>query len=541
MGYNFLPWDHDQQYLLPPDLREWLPGDHEVWALLEAAELLDFSDFVARRRADGWGRAAYHPAMMALLLLYAYAQGERSSRKIERRCREDVALRVLCANQTPDHATIARFRADHADELKSLHTQVLALCAQAGLGSLGLVALDSTKLAADASSKASKRYEVIVEELERMYAEAAATDAAEDAAEQEGPGPGRLPRQLAEAQRRRARFEQAKAEIDAQVAAEQADFDAVEARQQAREAEGGKRRGRPPKRPPQRPSPEGKRANLTDPDSRRLRRPGGFVQGYSGQLLATEDGIALAFDVDNRQNDQHQLHPMLDQAQANLAAAGLDPSQIKVLLADAGYYCDDNITDANDDDSELLIATVASSRIAAGKVDPGQVRQRSEVARQMTEKLTSDDGKRLYARRACTIEPQFGDDKHNKGFTRFSRRGQAACQAEWALHHIAKNLQRWAGRTTAPPNGSDGAHAGPGRPPDAGNSPPPGPPRVSSRHWASCGRACQPARRPTVPDATTHTRPARHVTPFEQQPGSRRNGVRRSCGFRAARQYRPWR
>ena len=500
MGYNFLPWDHDQQYLLPPDLREWLPGDHEVWALLEAAELLDFSDFFARRRADGWGRAAYHPAMMALLLLYAYAQGERSSRKIERRCREDVALRVLCANQTPDHATIARFRADHADELKSLHTQVLALCAQAGLGSLGLVALDSTKLAADASAKASKRHEAITGELEQMYAEAAATDAAEDAAEQDGPGSGRMPRDLTEAARRRERFAQAKREIDAEVTAEQADFDAVQARQQAREAAGKKRRGRPPKQPPSRPSPEGRRANVVDPDSRLLRRPGGFVQGYSGQLLASADGIALAFDVDNKQNDQHQLHPMLDQAQANLTAAGLDPSAIDVLLADAGYYSDDNITDANDDDPELLIATVASSKIAAGKVDPDDVNHRSEVARQMTERLTSDEGRELYARRACTIEPQFGDDKHNKGLIRFSRRGQAACQAEWALHHIAKNLQKWARRrTTAPPEGSGGADAGPGGLPDAGNSPPPGPRRVSSRHWASCGRARQPARLPHGP------------------------------------------
>lgn len=511
MGYNFLPWDHDQQYLLPPDLRDWLPADHEVWALLEAAELLDFTDFFARRRADGWGRAAYHPAMMALLLLYAYAQGERSSRQIERRCREDVALRVLCANQTPDHATIARFRAEHEAELMGLHTQVLALCAQAGLGSLGLVALDSTKLAADASSKASKRYEVIVEELERMYAEAAATDAAEDAAEGDEPGSGRLPRDLAEAARRRQRFAQAKREIDTQVAQEQADFDAVEARQRAREAEGGSRRGRPPNKPRQRPSPQGRRANVTDPDSRRLRRPGGFVQGYSGQLLATEDGITLAFDVDNKQNDQHQLHPMLDQAQANLAAAGLDPSAIGVLLADAGYYCDDNITDADDGDPDLLIATVASSKIAAGKVAPDQVRQRSTVAQQMTERLTSEEGKALYARRACTIEPQFGDDKHNKGFTRFSRRGQSACQAEWALHHIAKNLRKWAWwRTAPPPHASGRGDTGPGAPPDAGTCPPSGPRTLSSRLWTSCGRPHRPARHLTGP--RPH-RPARLSSP----------------------------
>jgi transposase len=500
MGYNFLPWDHDQQYLLPPDIREWLPADHEVWALLEAASLLDFSDFFARRRADGWGRAAYHPAMMALLLLYAYAQGERSSRKIERRCREDVALRVLCANQTPDHATIARFRAEHADELKRLHTQVLTLCATAGLGSLGLVALDSTKLSADASKKASKRYEAIVGELERMYAEAAATDAAEDAGGDDQPGWGRLPRDLAEAERRRQRFERAKATIDADVAAEQADFDAVQQRQQAREAQGHKRRGRPPKSPPTRPTPEGRRANVVDPDSRLLRRPGGFVQGYSAQLLASEDGIALAFDVNAQQNDHHQLHPMLDQAQANLAKAGLDPTAIKVLLADAGYYCDDNITTAQADDPELLIATIASSRIAAGKIEPGEVAHRSKVAREMTERLTSVEGRELYARRGCTIEPQFGDDKHNKGFTRFSRRGQAACQAEWALHNIAKNLQKWARRRTpASPTGSGDGDLDPkGSASVPASSRSARPRQASSRPWASCGGH--------------HRRPARHLT-----------------------------
>lgn len=452
MGYNLLPWDHDQQFLVPPDIRDWLPADHEVHALLEAARLLDFSAFFARRRADGWGRGFYHPAMMALLLLYAYAQGERSSRRIERRCREDVALRVLCANQTPDHATIARFRVDHEAELTGLHTQVLGLCAQAGMVSLGLVALDSTKMAADASKNASRRYEKITQELQAMYAEAAAVDAVEDAAATEHEV-GRLPRQLAERRRRRERFEQAARQIEAEVAAEQAAVDEVEARQQAREAEGNKRRGRPRKNPPERPEPQGRRANTTDPDSRMLRKPGGFVQGYSGQLLVSEDGITLAMAVTNEQNDHNWLHPMLDQAQANLAAAGIhDP--VGVLVADNGYYTDDNVTAGDPHDPELLIATVASSRLARGVVEPDQVVHRSQVAQQMTERLTSEEGKALYARRGCTVEPQFGDNKHNKGFDRFSRRGRDACDAEWALHHVAKNLRHWARRRTVPAPGA---------------------------------------------------------------------------------------
>lgn len=486
MAYNFLAWEHDQAFLLPPDIREWLPADHEVWALLEAAELLDFSAFVARRRPDGWGRAAYHPAMMALLLLYAYAVGERSSRQIERRCRQDVAFRVLCANQTPDHATIARFRTDHEAELLGLHVQVVSLCAAAGMVSVGLVALDSTKMAADASTKALRRHATITAELEAMYAEAAATDAAEDAqaATSDKQAPGRLPRQLAEAARRRERFQQAARQIEERVAAEQAAFDAVQARQQAREAAGRPRRGRPRHDPPLRPEPEGRRANTTDPDSRMLRKPGGFVQGYSGQLAVSADGIVLAFDVDARQNDAHQLHPMLDAAQAALAAAGIQ-APIGVLVADKGYYSDDNVTAAGDDDPELLVATVASSKLASDELDPRQLTIRSPIARQMTDRLRSEEGRALYARRACTVEPHFGDAKHNKGFDRFSRRGRRACQAEWGLHHIACNLQRWARRRRLPPTTGP---TDPPAPPSPGDRPrsrprpshgsPHGPPRT---------------------------------------------------------------
>src|ERR687890_1203287 len=150
MAQNFIACDREQELLLPPSLREWLPQDHLAWFVLDAVEAMDLSAFLAGYRDDGWGRAAHDPAMMVALLIYAYAIGERSSRRIERRCREDVAVRVITANQAPDHATIARFRVRHESAIAELFGGVLELCATAGMGKVGVVAVDGTKIAAAA-------------------------------------------------------------------------------------------------------------------------------------------------------------------------------------------------------------------------------------------------------------------------------------------------------------------------------------------------------------------------------------------------------
>jgi transposase len=168
---NFIECDREQVLLLPPSLRDWLPGDHLAWFALDAVEEMDLSVFYGAYRADGWGRAAFEPPMMVALLLYAYAIGDRSSRGIERRCREYVAFRVLTANRVPDHATIARFRARHEQALADIFEQVLALCAKAGLVSVGLVALDGSLLAGNASPAATRSYAAIRAEVERMLSE----------------------------------------------------------------------------------------------------------------------------------------------------------------------------------------------------------------------------------------------------------------------------------------------------------------------------------------------------------------------------------
>ena len=165
MAQNFLACDREQELLLPPSLREWLPEDHFAWFVLDAVSAMDLKTFFASYRDDGWGRAAHDPAMMVALLLYSYAVGERSSRRIERRCVEDVATRVICANRTPDHTTIARFRQRHEDALAELFGEVLWLCAEAGLVRVGVIAVDGTKVNANASHHATRDYEQIAREI----------------------------------------------------------------------------------------------------------------------------------------------------------------------------------------------------------------------------------------------------------------------------------------------------------------------------------------------------------------------------------------
>ena len=177
MGPNFLECDCDQVLLLPPSLREWLPEGHLAWFVIDAVERLDLTAFYGAYRLDGQGRAAHEPSMMVALLLYGYAIGERSSRRLERRCIEDVATRVICANRAPDHTTIARFRQRHEDALAELFGEVLWLCADAGLVHVGLVAVDGTKVHANASHHATRDYEQIAREILEQAAE---IDALED-------------------------------------------------------------------------------------------------------------------------------------------------------------------------------------------------------------------------------------------------------------------------------------------------------------------------------------------------------------------------
>jgi transposase len=261
---NFIECDREQELLLPPSLREWLPDDHLAWFVIDAVSEMELEPFYAAYRLDGWGRAAFDPRMMVALLLYAYAIGERSARKIERRCCEDVAFRVICANRVPDHATIARFRARHEEALSETFTQVLSLCAKAGLVSVGLVALDGTLIAGNAAKTANRSYASIREEVERMLGEAAATDAEEEARFGARRG-DELPDELAEPRSRRERLRRCREELERQQAEQNADHERNLAWRAAWEAEHGRKLGGRKPTPPDPAALERSTINTSDP------------------------------------------------------------------------------------------------------------------------------------------------------------------------------------------------------------------------------------------------------------------------------------
>jgi transposase len=220
MAYNFLACDRDQAFLLPPDLRQWLPADHLAWFILDVVDQLDLGPFLAAYRADGHGHPAYDPKTLLGVLLYAYAIGVRSSRQVQQRCVEDLAFRVLAGNTAPDHVTIARFRVRHQQALAGVLVQSLRLCAAAGMVRLGTVALDGTKVAANAADKANRTLDKLEGEVAQILAEAAEADQAEDL--KHGPARGdELPAALARPTGRLARLRQAKARLEAEAAERQ--------------------------------------------------------------------------------------------------------------------------------------------------------------------------------------------------------------------------------------------------------------------------------------------------------------------------------
>jgi transposase len=464
MAQNFVACDREQELLLPPSLRDWLPEGHLAWFVIDAVAAFDLSEFYAAYRADGHGRPAHDPAMMVALLLYGYAIGERSSRRLERRCVEDVATRVICANQAPDHTTIARFRQRHETALAELFGEVLALCAEAGLVRVGVVAVDGTKVAANAAPQATRDYEQIAREI---LAEADAVDAAEDA--QFGDAHGdELPPELLTAQGRRGWLREAKRRLDERRAAEarsvprdradrlreakrrleeehrvecqaNAAYEAYRARGVDKN---GKKFGRPPQpfAPP--PTPEGK-INLSDLDSRNVKTSRGWVQGYNAQAVCTEQQIVIAAEVNVDSPDFGHLEPIVAAARDELTRAGFEQPP-EVVLADAGYWHQAQMERLLADGLTVLIPPDAKKRSGTR---PGWDGGAYAFMRRV---LASGPGGALYAKRQTMIEPVFADTKFNRRIDRFLRRGRSAARSEWRLATAAHNLLKPWRNTTAP-------------------------------------------------------------------------------------------
>jgi transposase len=521
MAYSYRPVDRSQPFLLPPDVREWLAEGHLVWLVLEVVERLDTSRLHARHRNDGVGRQAYDPDMLLALLIYAYCTGVRSSRAIERLCEVDVAYRVVCANDVPDHTTIARFRQAHEGVAQSLFVDMLAVCAQAGLVRVGVVAVDGTKVGADAALRANRTRAQIESEVATMFAQADEVDAAEGRLFGDARG-DELPDGLADRHRREARLDAALAVLEAQEAARRAETAEREAASDAEVARAekalaaleadladpasslgraetdlaaartaaavveaakvtaaGKKMGRPRKSPggktvkrltsrrdraaaiadrrhrhaqarvakararfEQRAAPlePELKVNVTDPDSRIMKTPTGWVQGYNAQAAVNDTGVILAAVVTQDHNDLRQCAPMMAAVADRLAAAGID-EPIGTMLFDAGYLSEDNLTAIGPD---RLIATAKSWKLGRTARQHGYLQgdpaANAGPIEAMEHRLRTEDGARLYRLRQHTIEPVFGDTKSNRGFTHFVRRGLSAANAEWQLIATTHNL-----------------------------------------------------------------------------------------------------
>ncbi len=452
-----------QGFLLPADMRDWLPEDDIVHWIVDAVSLMDLSDFAATHRLGGAGRAAFAPQMLLAVLIYAYSHGVRSSRAIERLCGRDAGYRFIVAEHVPDHTVIARFRRRHVGRLEGLFLRVLEMCRDAGLVRLGLVVLDGTKVKASAALEANRSAATIAEQVGRMMAEAETVDTRED--ELFGAGRGKvLPKQLARREERLSRLRACQAKLECRAAeAASRQQEKIEARAAEEQTSGKRRRGRKPKPADACVDPDTV-ANPTDPDSGIMKTRHGWVQGYNAQAVVTPQQIILAAAVTTEANDVRQLTPMLDLAQAVVEVVMGEDVLLGAAVADAGYWSEAN-ADSQTEECELFIATRQDRKQRADLRDTstprGRIPKGLSARGRMQRKLCTKRGRAIYRQRGASVEPVFGQMKERQGADRFSMRGLIACRGEWHLQAAGHNLRklhresvRRAGSTTPQrPNG----------------------------------------------------------------------------------------
>lgn len=461
MPKTFRPYDLDQRLLLPPDLRDWLPPGHLALFISDVVDEMDLSEIVRSYEAgDGRGQPPYHPALMVKMLLYAYCVGRPSARKIERATYEDVAFRVLAADQHPDHDSVAEFRRRHLAALANLFGQVLQLCQRAGLVTLGHVALDGTKIKANASKHKAMSYARMEEAERRLMAEiqrgleqAVELDAAEDAEYGRGRRGDELPPDLATREKRVAAIRAAKAVLEAEAkerARQQAEV--ARAKNAARELRPPNRRGPKAHEPdPEqtRPAPSAQR-NFTDPESRIMKdgADGSFVQGYNAQ--AAVDGgqqIVVACHLTPRATDVGEFIPLLEAVVRNTGRA---PT---VVTADAGYFSERNVMAAEAHGADAYIPPDRHKHGATPASSPPHPSRVGALSQLMRAKLGTPLGDRCYRRRKAIVEPVFGQMKEVRHFRRFSFRGERRVSGEWTLMCLTHNLLKLfrAGRAAPQP------------------------------------------------------------------------------------------
>lgn len=424
MAKTYRPYVPEQDLLLPPSLRDWLPEGHLAFFVSDLVEQLDLSAILREYEDDERGYPPYHPVMLTKVLVYGYCVGVFSSRKLQRRLVEDVAFRVLAAGNQPDFRTIADFRKRHLSALAGFFEQVLRLARELGAPRMGRVAIDGSKIQANASKHKAMSYDrmrdktrQLRQEVQALLAQAEAADAAEDTeygADQRG---DELPAELQRRESRIARIREAQRALEARAKAEAAAAGAAA---------------------PDTATPDPKaQYNFTDPESRIMKGPDGFVQAYNAQIAVNELQLIVGQAVTQATNDKRQLLPMITTIAQQ---SGETPTQV---LADAGYCSDASLAAIGDTGIDAYISTRKQKHgERPGPCPRGPLPKGASRVDHMTRKLLTKAGAAAYAARKTIVEPVFGQIKYARGFRQFLLRGLAQVEAEWSLvcttHNILK-------------------------------------------------------------------------------------------------------
>jgi len=439
MKKTFKSCDRKQMLLLPPSLLDWLPQGHLANFILDVVEQLDLSAIYSSYQGDGRGQPPYEPRMMTALLFYAYCTGVPSSRQIEKRTYEDVAFRVIAANMHPDHDSVCEFRKRHLKALAGLFVQILRLCQEAGLVKLGHVALDGTKIKANASKhkamsygRMKKKKEELEKEIEGLLKNAEAVDKKEDKEYGKGKKGWDLPDELKRRETRLVKIEEAMNALE-----EEARQEALE-KQKAAETKARKKQAPASQPPPAEPSDSAQR-NFTDPDSRimKVTSTNSFEQCYNGQAMVDDSfQVIVAADLSQHANDSDEVEPILDILEENLGGI---PRKMAVTT-DAGYFSETNLMLFED---ALLDPFMATQKMKHGEVFPnvrGRPPKDLTPGERMIRKLCTKRGQKIYSKRKSTVEPVFGQIKQAMGLRQFSLRGFENVSAEWQVWCMSHNL-----------------------------------------------------------------------------------------------------
>ena len=444
MGKTYRPWNPNQQYLLPPSVQDWLPENDLVYFMLDTVNELDISAITQKYEQEKRGFPPYHPRMMTALLLYAYCRGIFSSRKIMQACQERLTFRVIADDDIPDFRTVSDFRKLHLKELQQLFVQVLQLCQEAGLVKLGHIALDGTKIKANASRHKAMSYGRILkeekrltEEIKQLLEKAEAIDQQEDDKYGLDRRGDELPEELAHRGSRLKRIQKAKKALEAKAKATAQEIEKQREKEDSTN-DNKPKRGRKHKAVADVPA-DNKQYNFTDPESSIMKANNkGWDQCGNAQAgVDSKKQIIVACDVTSESNDKQQFEPMLEKARDNVGSE----KNIKAASADSGYYSESNVEYAQKKKIDVYIATGKIKHNApVVKAPRGRMPKNLSVKEKMARKLRTKKGRETYSKRKSIVEPVFGQIKRARGFVQFSLRGIEKMRGEWALVCLTHNL-----------------------------------------------------------------------------------------------------